>query len=613
MAAITTLQKRAWVRWRKWIIIAAVLLALVAIGVWFARRAASTATTAALAGWTTTPATTGAINATVNATGNVEAQAQADLRFTSDGTVTEILVKAGEQVQANQPLARLDATDLQLRVDQAQADLKQAQADFNKLKDKATPQELAAAKARVTQAQGQYQQTAASVTTADITAARARLEAAKGKLASLAAGHTSTSDAELSLQAAQNQLASKRDQLSLEKTNAEATVQQRVNDLTKAQAAYATALENWQYVQSTGRDPMNPSTIDSQGKSKPNTLNDAQRQQYYQAYVQAEADLHSAEKAVQQAQVAFDAARQAEIIGVQAAEHDVATAQAALDKQRSGGQNEELAAARAEVASAEAALNQLIGGNRSGNITAANANLASAQAELEKLTADPNASDLARAEAGVARAEAALKQAQRVLNQATLVAPFAATVARVDLRVGEQAGQNGVIAVADLRSFHITVPVDELDVAQIQNGQPVTIVLDALPGKDITGVVSNIDPLATKSDKGTNTYKVTVAIKSTDPVIRAGMTAVAQIVTQQKANAVLVPRRAVQSENGQSYVLIPTSGQPDLQTQTPASERRPVKVGLSNNESVEVTDGLKAGEQVLVKDVVSTFNPTQPQ
>jgi len=315
---------------------------------------------------------------------------------------------------------------------------------------------------------------------------------------------------------------------------------------------------------------------------------------------------------VQQAQVAFDAARQAEITGVQAAENNVATAQAALDKQRSGGENQELAAARAELASAQAALNQLTGANRSGNVNAAKANVDIAQAELAKLTNDPSATDLARAQAGVAHAQAALKQAQYDLDQMTLKAPFPATIARVDLHVGEHAGQDGVIAIADLTSFHITVPVDELDVAQIAQGQKVKIALDALPGKELDGVVSNVDPLATKSDKGTNTYKVTVAIKSADPAVRPGMTAAAQIVTQSKDGVVLVPRRAVQSENGQSYVLIPKAGQPDPATQTPASDRRPVQVGLSNSESVEITGGLKPGEQVLVKDVVSTFNPNGP-
>ncbi len=307
--------------------------------------------------------------------------------------------------------------------------------------------------------------------------------------------------------------------------------------------------------------------------------------------------------------MAFDTARQAEITGIQAAERDVASAQAALDKQRSGGQTEELAAARAEVQSAQAALNQLIGANRSGSVAAAQANVEIARAELEKLTTDPNASDLAKAQAGVASSQAALKQAQRAVEQAMLTAPFPATVARVDLRVGERAGENGVIAIADLSSFHVDVPVDELDVAQIATGQPVKVALDALPGKDLAGTVTNVDPLATKSDKGTNTYKVTVTIDKADSAVRPGMSAATQIVTQRRDNVVLVPRRAVQSENGQSFVLIPVDGKPDPKTQTPASERRVVTIGLSNNDSVEITSGLKPGEKVLVKDVVSTVNP----
>jgi len=609
MATIATQRKRARLS-RKWVIaIVAAVVVLSAIGALLISRGATGAAATETPGWTTATANTGTIDAAVSATGSVEAQAQADLRFAADGTVTEILVKSGQQVQAGQAMARLDATDLQLKVEQVQADLKQAQADYQQLKDKASPQEISAAQARVAQAKGQYQQAAGSVTKADITAAKARLEAAQAKLASLQAGHTGASDADLSLQSAQNQLAAKRDQLSLEKANAQNALQQRVNDLTKAQAAYSTALQSWQYVKDTGRDPITPSTTDAKGDSKPNRLNDAQRQQYYQAFVQAEADLHSAENAVQQAQVAYDSARQSEITGIQAADRDVTVAQAAVDKQRSGGATEELAAARAEVESARAQLNQLTGANRSGNVAAAQAGVDIAQAELEKLTNDPSASDLARAEAGVARSEAALKVAQHELEQATLAAPFAATVARIDLRVGERSGQNGLIAIADLSSFHIDIPVDELDVAQIKPGQPVKVALDALPGQDLTGAVTTIDPLATKTDKGTNTYNVVVTITATDPAVRPGMTAAAQIVTQHKEGIVLVPRRAVQSENGQSFVLIAKEGPVDRATQTPANDKRPVTIGLSNSESVELTSGLKPGEKVLVKDVVSTITP----
>ncbi|HEX9371976.1 MAG TPA: biotin/lipoyl-binding protein, partial [Roseiflexaceae bacterium] len=280
MATIATPRKRARVG-RKWYIIGGVIAALLVVAL-IAINLLSGATGAATAtpGWTIATVAVGTIDAAVSATGSVEARAQADLRFASDGTVTAILIKPGAKVQTGQPLARLDATDLQLKVDQANADLQQAQADYQKLLDKATPQEIAAAQARVAQARGQYQQTAGSVTSADVAAARAKLEAAQAKLASLQAGHTGASDAEIELQRAQNSLASKRDQLSLDKTNAELDLQQRVSDLTKAQAAYATAKDNWQYVQDTGRDPANPSSRDAEGKSHANKLNDVQRKQY---------------------------------------------------------------------------------------------------------------------------------------------------------------------------------------------------------------------------------------------------------------------------------------------------------------------------------------------
>ena len=585
MATIATPRKRLRIG-RKWWIIGGVILALVLAGGWAVSRLGAGATAATLAGWTTTSASTGAIGATVNATGSVEAQARAELRFAEDGIVTTILVKPGDQVQAGQALATLDATDLQLKVDQAQADLQQAQADLDKLRNAATPQEIAEAKARVAQAQAQAQQARGQVTAADIAAARARLQKAQDRMARLQAGNTASGDADIAQ--AEAALAQARADLASAKERARLDLEAAANALRNKQDAYSTI--KWD----------NKKLADqyaSFGQDLPQANKDQE--------AAALRDVQDADAALTKAQIAYDDAKKNEIITLQQREADLRKAQT--------GSNTDLVQAQADLESARAELAKLTGGNQAGNVAAAQAGVVIAQAQLDKLSGDPNTSDLARAEAGVARATALLKAAQRALDQATLSAPFAATVARIDLRVGERAGQNGVIAIADLRSFHITVPVDELDVAQIVSGQPVTIVLDALPNANITGVVTNIDPLATKSDKGTNTYDVTVEIKTSDPAIRPGMTAAAQIETQRKEQVVLVPRRAVQSENGQSYVLIPTSGQPDPQTQTPASERRIVKVGLSNNESIEIIDGLKAGEQVLVKDTVSTFVPTGPQ
>ncbi len=394
-------------------------------------------------------------------------------------------------------------------------------------------------------------------------------------------------------------------------------MEQRVNDLTMAQSSYSTAKQNWDYVQETGRDPLNRVTDPTSGKSSNTKVGEQQRQQYYDAFVQAQTAMHSAETALQQAQIAFDNARQAEVTGVQIAEQNVASAQSKLDSLRAGGINQQITSAQADVASAQAALNQLTGASRAGNLGSAEAGVTIAEQGLEALMADPSASALTKADAAVISAEVAVKQAQRALDQATLKAPFPATVARIGLRIGEAASgsatstetNDGVVVIADLSNFHIDLPVDELDVAQIAPGQQVRVALDALPDVALTGKVTNIEPLATQASSGTNTYKVTVELDPSTATLRSGMTATVQIVTQNKPDALLVPRRAVQSENGESFVLIPKEGPPDVQNNRPASDRRPVTLGLSNGEFVEITSGLQAGEQVLIQDVVQTFNP----
>jgi HlyD family secretion protein len=143
----------------------------------------------------------------------------------------------------------------------------------------------------------------------------------------------------------------------------------------------------------------------------------------------------------------------------------------------------------------------------------------------------------------------------------------------------------------------------------------VRVTLDALPNAEIGGTVTQIAPLATRSDQGTTTYAVTVMLAADSAGVRPGMTAVVQIVTSQKDDAVLVPRRAVRSEGGQSFVLVPTGGAPEATGPgqfAPASERRVVTIGLSNNEFVEILSGLEAGDEVLLQDVVSTFLPGGP-
>lgn len=601
-------------RFSKWQLIIGGVVLLVLVGggiVAFGGRGAQTNAPGEIPGWTTETTTTGSIDAAVNTTGAVAPQAQAELRFSSDGVITEILVQPGEMVSAGQALARIERVDAELAVARAEADLKQAQATLTDLTDGPTSVELKEAQARVTEAQARYDQAVARYSDADITAARARVEQARARLAQLNAGPRDEDrrDAAAQLERARAGLDSQRDTLSANKTQAELELERAVTDLTRAQANYATAKQNWEFVNTTGQDPTNPTIRDSAGKETPNKVGDTQRQQYYDAFVQAEAGLRAAEIGVERARISYDAARQGEASGMREAEQQLVAAQAAYDRTMAGATSDQLAEARAALASAQADLARLTGADKTGDLAVAQAQLENAQIALEKLLGEPDAASMARAEADVTRAEAALIQAQRQLEQTTLAAPFDATIAQVNMRLGERAGATATIVVVDMRSFHIDMPVDELDIAQIRLGQPVIVQLDALLGREFNGAVATISPLATSTDRGTNTYEVTVSLNDAEPAIKPGMTASLQVVTERKENVVLAPRRAIQFDGGTTYVLVPSADPAAAFNPAQPGARRTVTLGLSNNQSVEIVSGLAAGEQVLVPDIVQTFNP----
>lgn len=557
------------------------------------------------------------LTATVNASGQLEPAQVVTLGFASPGRVDAVLVRVGDRVAAGAALARLDTRELALRVRQAEAQFAQARASYDRVAAGASAAERAAAEAQLQQAEAQQRQTRGSVTDADMRAAEAQLDQAEAQLARLQGGPKPTDLAVAQGQVEQAQLAleAQRSQLSAAKTSAELQVQQASSALTQAQSRYSTALQSWQYVQATGNDPITPEVPDSSrpGKSKPNTLSDGQRQRYYDAYVQAEAGLHSAEQSVQQALVAAENARQAESSGVQTAEQQLAGAQANLDKLRAGADADQLAAARAQVASARANLNRLRGDQRGGALAAAQAGVAQAEANLDRLRAGPSTSDLAAAEAQLESAQAALDLARLALDQATLAAPFAGVVAEVNLRPGEvPSATRAPLVLADLSSYHVDVTVDEIDVSRIAAGQPVTLTLDALPGLALPGAVETISPLASAGATVTS-YQVRVTTSAQEPRLRAGMSANADIEVARKPNALVAPRRAVRNDRGRLVVDVPRDQALCLlpADQRPASvdlDQREVATGLSNEQLIEITSGLDDRTCVYVEGIDARLN-----
>ncbi len=124
----------------------------------------------------------GSLEMTVDGTGSIEAAREVELAFPQAGRVAEVAVKAGQQVQAGDVLARLDTTELELKVKQAEAGLESAQAQLKQAMDKPTTEDVAAAKAAYFTALEQYHNLLDSPSEEEVEIAKAALEKAKAAL-----------------------------------------------------------------------------------------------------------------------------------------------------------------------------------------------------------------------------------------------------------------------------------------------------------------------------------------------------------------------------------------------------------------------------------------------
>ncbi|HMQ32297.1 MAG TPA: HlyD family efflux transporter periplasmic adaptor subunit [Chloroflexaceae bacterium] len=435
-----------------------------------------------------------------------------DLGFERGGPVAEILVDLGEEVGAGEPVARLDTRYLALEVESATAALTQAKADYEALLAGVPPAELAQAQARLERARANLQEVSGQVTADDLEAARKALAAREAALAALLEGQKPEAVAvtRSQLEANQAALQQTRDRASAEKTVAEARLTEAANDVRTAQDRYSRI--QWE----------NKSRF---GDSVP--LLDKERED------NALREVENAESRLAQALVEAETARQQEQNLIEAAEARVREAESRLALQLRGPDPDAVAGAQAAVADARARVASLSGDQRAGTLGEAEAQVAEAQAAIERLTADPATTDLAIAEAKVVRAEVGLKQTELNLEQATLRAPVAGTVAALDLAVGKVVEARApVLTLASLGTWQVLIEdLNELNVVHIREGDTAIIQFFALPGLELRGRVQSIEARG-RSDKNVGTvYSVVVIPETWDERLRWNMTASVSIVS----------------------------------------------------------------------------------
>ncbi|MFQ5400036.1 MAG: HlyD family secretion protein [Anaerolineae bacterium] len=401
---------------------------------------------------------------TVSAEGKITPLRHASLSFQTGGRVAKLLVSAGDAVEAGDPLARLEATELEIALSQADAAVAQAEAGVQAAQAQlaAAQAGLASAQAGITSAQAQLALVKAGPSPEEIVASEAQVAVAESGIEQAVANR--------------------------ELTLAPATAaQRRAAEARVAAAAAEERVRQDQYDALVNNDVLG-----------------TQEEQARFALRAAEANLIAAQAALDELNAGAppEQRRVAEAaVSVATAQRDAAQAQ--LELLLAGAKEEQIAVAEAGVAQAEAAVTQ--------------AEAAVVQAEA----------GVAQAEATVGQAEAARDAAQAALDKMTLTAPFDGVVASLPIEEGEVVAPGAPVAVlADFSAWLVeTTDLTELDIVSVAVGFPVSVRVDAIPDTILQGTVSEIAHVSGLT-RGDVTYAVTVRLEDYPELpIRWGMTA----------------------------------------------------------------------------------------
>lgn len=148
-----------------------------------------------------------------------------------------------------------------------------------------------------------------------------------------------------------------------------------------------------------------------------------------------------------------------------------------------------------------------------------------------------------------------------------------------------------VALVVNQEKVRVAVDIPERYIGEIYKGQPATLRVDALPGKEFEAKLTIISPVV---DSTSRAVAVEFYADNTKGLLKSGMFAKVDITLSEKEDAVSVSKQSVYTdeETNATYVFVPSA---DGKT----AVRRNVKTGFINSNHLEVSEGLSAGEQVL--------------
>jgi len=283
---------------------------------------------------------------------------------------------------------------------------------------------------------------------------------------------------------------------------------------------------------------------------------------------------------------------------VQVAEAEIERAQAALQRERRALERRERLVADGHASESD--------------LDTARLNFATAQANLQTARAQ-----LMTAKAEVEQAQARLAQARVDLERTDIRSPIEGVVIERLVEPGQTVAASfntpQLFRIAeDLSKMQVEADVDEADIGEVREGQPVAFTVDAFPGERFTGTVRQIRK-APQEEQNVVTYTVVATATNPEEKLLPGMTATVEIETGYVEDVLRAPVAAARFRP-RPELIVPDE-RPERPSGIPANSlwriadgagnlvrATPVRFGLENTQWVEVTsETLSVGDEVVVR------------
>ena len=217
--------------------------------------------------------------------------------------------------------------------------------------------------------------------------------------------------------------------------------------------------------------------------------------------------------------------------------------------------------------------------------------LAAKEAASEGESAALSGEALGQMEANSDLQEMESKSIQELIKEGKkgIVAEFNGVISESQVVEGSAAVQGGqLFTLQSTDEVSVDVTVSKYDYEKVQEGQKAVI---TLAGREYEGTVSRVERIATPNEKGTPVIGVNVTIDKPDENIFIGVEAKVEIYGQRAEDAILVPVEAVNTGNNGSFCYV-------LREET--IERQPIETGISSDDEIQITSGLKEGDLVIL-------------